>query len=205
MHDDFGDEAGGRLVDWMMKVGQEAGIEAASAAADKLAAAFRNARGAAEGGKEDLAERKDWAKLDMREFQAIEGWPELRELIDGKLEDAGIRHEFFEEPQSGKTVLIYRIEDAPRLAQAFRELEEATEAAKAHAIEAIGQEKAQVQAKGPGHGSKEAQAAAKGRDPRDSEALESKAAAARKASAEVERNGHGIGERRRGREQARSR
>ena len=36
MHDDFGDDAGGKLVDWMMRVGQEAGAKAASDAADRL-------------------------------------------------------------------------------------------------------------------------------------------------------------------------
>ena len=48
-----------------------------------------------------------WAKLDMHEFTSIEDWPTLQDIIDGKLDDCGIAHDWHKEAQ-GKTYLLFR-------------------------------------------------------------------------------------------------
>ena len=205
MHDDFGDDAGGTLVDWMMRVGQEAGAKAASDAADRLMEALRSFRKDCTVTRPEGVGTTEWVGFDMREFQAIEGWDELREVIDAKLKEAGVDHEFFDSPKDERTQLFFRVSDTPRVAEAFKELEVNAEQVKAHALEALEQTKAQGQEKERSRAGKDTKTTAKGIDPRDSEALESKARAARKASIEVERDDRGLYDRTRGHEQVRSR
>ena len=45
MTDDFGDDSGEKLVDWMIRIGQDAGEAAMMASGERLASAFRRARG----------------------------------------------------------------------------------------------------------------------------------------------------------------
>ena len=54
MTNDFGDDSGEKLVDWMIRIGQDAGEAAMMASGERLASAFRRARGedAIEGGAE---------------------------------------------------------------------------------------------------------------------------------------------------------
>lgn len=45
MTNDFGDDSGEKLVDWMIRIGQDAGEAAMMASGERLASAFRRARG----------------------------------------------------------------------------------------------------------------------------------------------------------------
>ena len=65
----------------------------------------------------------------MHEFTSIEDWPTLQDIIDGKLDDCGIAHDWHKEAQ-GKTYLLFRAEDAPSLVRAFDEMSRAVDAAK---------------------------------------------------------------------------
>lgn len=139
MADDFGDYSGEKLFDWILRMGQDAGGSAAMAAADKLKAALDNAsRGAGaldhdgadmEAGGREPGGPARWAKLDMHEFASIEDWPTLQDIIDGKLDDCGIAHDWHKEAQ-GKIYLLFRAEDAPALVRAFDEMSRAVDAAK---------------------------------------------------------------------------
>ncbi|MEA5020518.1 MAG: hypothetical protein RR842_04920 [Gordonibacter sp.] len=177
MHDDFGDDAGEKMVDWMMKIGQERGRAAAVAAASQLKDALKNARGQA-AGSDEVKNGSEWAKLDMVEFQAIEGWPELRELVSDKLKADGIEHEYFDEPQGGKTYLVFRLADAGRVAGSLEQLEGIADAAR---------DKAAAQLERMEHDREQDKCRVKGRDLRDTERLKDKAMIALKASGAVER------------------
>ena len=139
MADDFGDYSGEKLFDWILRMGQDVGGSAAMAAADKLKAALDNARKGAgaqgreaagvEAGGREAGGPARWAKLDMHEFTSVEGWPTLQDIIDGKLDDCGIAHDWHKEAQ-GKTYLLFRAEDAPSLVRAFDEMSRAVDAGK---------------------------------------------------------------------------
>ena len=139
MADDFGDYSGEKLFDWILRMGQDVGGSAAMAAADKLKAALDNARRGAgaldrdgadmEAGGREPGGPAQWAKLDMHEFASIEDWPTLQDIIDGKLDDCGIAHDWYKEAQ-GETYLLFRAEDAPALVRTFDEMSRAVDAAK---------------------------------------------------------------------------
>ena len=113
MADDFGDYSGEKLFDWILRMGQDAGGSAAMAAADRLKAALDNARKGAgaqgrdaagmEAGGREAGGPARWAKLDMHEFTSVEGWPTLQDIIDGKLDDCGIAHDWHKEAQGKRS------------------------------------------------------------------------------------------------------
>ena len=151
MADDFGDYSGEKLFDWILRMGQDAGGSAAMAAADKLKAALDNARKGVEAGGREAGGPARWAKLDMHEFTSIEGWPTLQDIIDGKLDDCGIAHDWHKEAQ-GKTYLLFRAEDAPSLVRAFDEMSRAVDAAKEKASAELAAEFARARESAPGQG-----------------------------------------------------
>ena len=71
MTNDFGDDSGEKLVDWMIRIGQDVGEAAMVASGERLASAFKRARGDCEnisGGEiESSPGAPEWAKLDMSE------------------------------------------------------------------------------------------------------------------------------------------
>ena len=92
MASDFGDESGEKLIDWMMRVGEDAGKEAMLASADKLAEAFRRAR---EGLEKTTGEgAREWAKLDLKDFKDLPAYDSLKQIIDGEPPGRGAEHEF---------------------------------------------------------------------------------------------------------------
>lgn len=126
MASDYGDDSGEKLVDWMLRVGQDAGGEAMSECAQRLSAALRNARGAIsedEGGRgadADGIEQK-WAKLNMRDFRDLPEYGSIRELIDERLSEASIEHAFHEDKKN--EFLVFRVQDAPDVDEVFANLE----------------------------------------------------------------------------------
>ena len=121
MTNDFGDDSGEKLVDWMIRIGQDAGEAAMMASGERLASAFRRARGedAIEGGAEPGRSVAEWAKLDLSEFTALPEYETIRQVIDEKLSREGIRHEFAPMPEGEH--LVFMVEDAPAVNAAFKE------------------------------------------------------------------------------------
>lgn len=152
MASDFGDESGEKLIDWMMRVGEDAGKEAMLASADKLAEAFRRAR---EGLEKTTGEgAREWAKLDLKDFKDLPAYDSIKQIIDGELADRGVEHEFASE--SGREFLVFKVKDVHEVSEAFHQLEENTAAAKERAISTIDE-------------GRDGSRAAKKRSPRDGE------------------------------------
>ena len=143
MTNDFGDDSGEKLVDWMIRIGQDAGEAAMMASGERLAIAFKRARGdgAIEGGTEADRDVAEWAKLDMAEFQGIEDYDGIKAIIEDKLGAHGVESTWFPDPQTGKEYLLFRIADAREVWQSFDELAKETDSAKEKAAEAIRQRK----------------------------------------------------------------
>lgn len=185
MASDFGDEAGQELYDWMIRIGQDAGGKAMSDAAGKLAQALRNARSGIgpEAGKAD-AELPEWAKLDMAEFKELPEYESIQAAISAKLESEGLAHSFMDDQSTGKTYLLFRIDDAERLDGCLGELIEQAEAAERKASDELARE-AQRQTRESGRDNNR-----EGDDP-DKEPLEKQAEYARAASEQLERERSG--------------
>lgn len=194
MADDFGDYSGEKLFDWILRMGQDVGGSAAMAAADKLKAALGNARKGVEAGGREAGGLARWAKLDMHEFTSVEGWPTLQDIIDGKLGDCGIAHDWHKEAQ-GKTYLLFRAEDAPSLVRAFDEMSRAVDAAKEKASAELAAEfaRARERARDLGKDRAHGDHARTGANER----LADKAEMAKAAAEELRKNAHEVPDRER--------
>ena len=104
-----------------------AGVPLRLASGERLASAFRRARGedAIEGGAEPGRSVAEWAKLDLSEFTALPEYETIRQAIE-KLSREGIRHEFAPMPEGEH--LVFMVEDAPAVNEAFKDLEKTTRA-----------------------------------------------------------------------------
>lgn len=126
MPNDFGDDTGEKLVDWMIRIGQDAGEAAMVASGEKLAAAFRRARDDCDdvdsGRQPSSDEIRHWAMLDLREFTGLPEYETIRQIIDDRLSHEGIRHEFAPLPEGEH--LVFLVEDAPDVNEVFKKLEE---------------------------------------------------------------------------------
>lgn len=133
MAEDFGDEAGQKLFDWATRMamyhtrigGPARGEQAMRDAAEQLARALEAARDslrdpASAEVSTDGAVLPEWAKLDMAEFQEMDGYEQIREAIGSKLADASLEHAFYEE--GGHAYLLFRSADAPRVADCLDSL-----------------------------------------------------------------------------------
>ena len=139
MTNDFGDDSGEKLVDWMIRIGQDAGEAAMMASGERLAIAFKRARGdgAIEGGTEADRDVAEWAKLDLSEFASLPEYETIRQVIDEKLSREGIRHEFAPMPEGEH--LVFMVEDAPAVNEVFKELEKTTSASTRRAEKELSQ------------------------------------------------------------------
>lgn len=163
MPSDFGDESGEKLFDWILRVGQDASEAALLSSAERLKGAFRNARGEMEREGETAKEEEQvpqWAKLRLAEFQDLPEYATIKEAIDSKLSSQKIEHDFFTD-ESGRDFLLFRLEDAPDVSDAFEDLEKQTDKAVDRALAERGIDRSQV---------------------REAEPLDERAAAARSAS-----------------------
>ena len=132
MADDFGDDAGDKLLDWSIRLIIEHGRNNAYAHANSFSQALRSAKeqinSAARTASnetealEELVDSQGWAKLDLHEFTGIEGWEELREILGDTLEARSLRHEWFKDDADGKEYLLFRTADARELSEAFDNL-----------------------------------------------------------------------------------
>lgn len=126
MPSDFGDESREKLFDWMLRIGEEAGEAAMQASANKLADAFRNTRNGIDEAEPveapgEVAERNEWARLSLGEFEQLPEFESIKAAIGDELNSEGIEHAFAQ--VDGRENLVFRIQDAPAINEAFEKLE----------------------------------------------------------------------------------
>lgn len=160
MASDFGDESGEKLFDWFLRMCQDMSEDAIRASAEKLKSAIHNLRGNLdEQAPAQGEEARRFARLNLSEFEELPDYASLREIIDERLTDAAIEHDFA--VVDGHEHLVFRVADAPEVDEVFAHLEDDVDRCAEHAIEECDHELSRV---------------------RDEEPLESKALAAREAS-----------------------
>ena len=141
MASDYGDDAGSKMIDDFMRFGERMGERAMYARAAQMQRAFQNAtRTAREAAGEEARPEEappEWAKLDMHEFQGIEGYDEIKGVIEDRLAAHGVGSTWFPAPETGKEYLLFRIADAREVWQSFDELSRETDDAAAKAAEKI--------------------------------------------------------------------
>lgn len=141
MASDYGDDAGSKMIDDFMRFGERMGERAMYARAAQMQRAFQNAtRTAREAAGEKARPEEappEWAKLDMHEFQGIEGYDEIKGVIEDRLAAHGVGSTWFPDPETGKEYLLFRIADAQEVWQSFDELAQETDTAAAKAAERL--------------------------------------------------------------------
>ena len=149
----------------------------------ELQSAFEKARdGADAGGAEPPAkEAAEFAKLDMHEFSEIDGYQDVKRVIEAKLAAKGVDSTWFSDLESGREYLLFHVADAREVWKGFDELAEETDAAVEKAVEKLRESERENDRDLP-----------KEKDrPRDERTLDERARQAREASEalEAERSG----------------
>lgn len=130
MASDYGDDSGEKMLDGLTRLGERMGMRAVYQRSDRLRDACDNARNqtsAHETVEADGETRVEWARLDMQEFRAIEGYDELKQDIEGRLEARDIETAWFEDAESGREYLVFRVSDAQGVWDCFGEISRETE------------------------------------------------------------------------------
>ena len=126
MASDYGDEAGGKLLDWMLRIGQEAGAEAMARSARELSERLAGIRGTIAGGRAEAIAADGvptHAKLSLEELSGLPEYATIKEVVSDKLRAASVEHHII--PGEGRDWLLFK-EDAPEVDEAFRQLEQET-------------------------------------------------------------------------------
>ena len=127
MASDYGDEAGGKLLDWMLRIGQEAGAEAMARSARELSERLAGIRGTIAGGRAEAIAAdgvSTYAKLSLEELSGLPEYATIKEVVSDKLRAASVEHHII--PGEGRDWLLFKVEDAPEVDEAFRQLEQET-------------------------------------------------------------------------------
>ena len=125
MASDYGDDAGEKMIEDFARFGERMGERAMYDRARRMRSAFENATAATRGaaGEGDAREKPaEWAKLDMAKFREIEGYEGVKDIISTKLRSRSVDSAWFEDPESGKEYLLFRISDVEEACQSFDEL-----------------------------------------------------------------------------------
>lgn len=88
MASDYGDEAGGKLLDWMLRIGQEAGAEAMARSARELSERLAGIRGTIAGGRAEPIAADGvpaYAKLSLEELSGLPEYATIKEVVSDKL------------------------------------------------------------------------------------------------------------------------
>lgn len=168
MASDYGDESGEKMLDNFIRFGERMGEEAMRNRADKLHDAFEHAKARASEKGAPWNEPSEWAKLDMHEFREIEGYGEVKRIIESKMAARGVDTTWFEDKENDREYLLFRIADAQDVWRGFDELSRETQGAKERAAENL---KREVGRK------------------RDERPLDERAEQARRASDQLQRDG----------------
>lgn len=137
MAGDFGDESGEKLFDFMVRFGERMGEDAMRRHAHKLQAAFENARSGTRVEPRGADAAVEWAKLDMHEFQEIEGYDEVKGVVETRLRANGVEPAWFQDQAAGKEYLLFRIAEAQQVWDSLDELSRETEGAESRASEQL--------------------------------------------------------------------
>lgn len=175
MASDYGDDAGEKMIEDFARFGERMGERAMYDRARRMRSAFENATAAARGaaGEGDAREKPaEWAKLDMAEFQEIEDYAGIKEIIEAKLRAHAVDSAWFVEPATGREHLLFRVVGAREVWLSFDELSRETDAACERAAAELAK--------------REAREAAGARDERP---LEARARQARAAASALEAEG----------------
>jgi hypothetical protein len=122
MPSDYGDESGEKMLDNFTRFGERMGEEAMRNRADKLHDAFEHAKARASEKGAPWNEPSEWAKLDMHEFREIEGYGEVKRIIESKMAARGVDTTWFEDKENDREYLLFRIADAQDVWRGFDEL-----------------------------------------------------------------------------------
>ncbi|MBQ9021927.1 MAG: hypothetical protein IJ113_07980 [Eggerthellaceae bacterium] len=139
MASDYGDESGEKMLDSFTRFAERRGEFAMRERAYEFKRACRNATEVAKekgGESEALESAPEWAKLDMREFQALEDYADFKEIIEAKLDAHGIEPNWFTDEQAGREYLLFRVKDAREVWASFKELEQESDGIAEKAAEA---------------------------------------------------------------------
>ncbi|MDD5925522.1 hypothetical protein [Ellagibacter isourolithinifaciens] len=134
MPSDYGDEAGEKLFDYLLRFGQDAGKYAMAETANRLSEAFRKARTGISSPvdyRTDEAvssEAPQWAKLNLKDFADLPQYDSIKEVIDASLDKAGIDHDFYSDKDRTE-FLLFKVDDAPDVNDVFESLEHSTQKA----------------------------------------------------------------------------
>lgn len=127
MASDFGDESGEKMLDSNARIVERWGESALRRRAWELKGACEQASeqaetaaSAIEASDEDSAPA--WARLDMSEFKDAGDWEETRPRIEEALRAHRIEPVWLDDAEAGRTDLLFRIEDARQVSDAFDEL-----------------------------------------------------------------------------------
>lgn len=140
MSSDYGDDSGEKMLDSTARIGERWGESALRQrawnlqnACDKASDRAEDAAGAPAENIEDPSPA--WAKLDMDDFQENGDWDQTKKQIEAALRDHAVEPVWFEDPQSERAQLLFRIEDARQVADAFDDLKERYGREAAHPID----------------------------------------------------------------------
>lgn len=95
MASDYGDEAGGKLLDWMLRIGQEAGAEAMARSARELSERLAGIRGTIAGGRAAQVAAEGaptYAKLSLEELSGLPEYATIKEIVSDRLRAASVEH-----------------------------------------------------------------------------------------------------------------
>lgn len=137
MAGDFGDESGEKLFDFMVRFGERMGEDAMRRHVGKLQTAFENARSGTRVEPRGADAAVEWAKLDMHEFQGIEGYDEVKGVVETKLRANGVEPAWFQDQAAGKEYLLFRVAEAQQVWDSLDELARETEGAESRASEQL--------------------------------------------------------------------
>ena len=168
MPSDYGDESGEKMLDNFIRFGERMGEEAMRNRADKLHDAFEHAKARASEKGAPWNQPSEWAKLDMHEFREIEGYGEVKRIIESKMAARGVDTTWFEDKENDREYLLFRIADAQDVWRGFDELSRETQGAKERAAENLRREVGRK---------------------RDERPLDERAEQARRASDQLQRDG----------------
>ena len=95
MASDYGDEAGGKLLDWMLRIGQEAGAEAMARSARELSERLAGIRGTIAGGRAARVAAEGaptYFKLSLEELSGLPEYATIKEIVSDRLRAASVEH-----------------------------------------------------------------------------------------------------------------
>ena len=111
----------------MRRIGQEAGAEAMARSARELSERLAGIRGTISGGRAEAIAADGaptYAKLSLEELSGLPEYATIKEVVSDKLRAASVEHHII--PGGGRDWLLFKVQDAPEVDEAFRQLEQET-------------------------------------------------------------------------------